>query len=154
MWVPSNIREWLDERIGFCERMLKLQETTGTARGRTEMLFALSDYKYCNKLYQKIIDAKASGKQKSNFSIVAQKLLHQQLYEIQKQEFVCVTVGGTIFPTKEPAKLPQEILDNNRLLKDAFKKIYEDVKNICGDHFEPMVNGKNYMSGDLWPFFA
>lgn len=127
MWVPSNIQEWIDERISFCEKMLS---SVVEGQAKTDFVFALQDYRYCRKLYYMLIENPEDTENKKSFRAIAESLLLAQMETIDRQENRAINIHGVSFVTTEKSKLPQEVVDNNAKLSEAFKKIYERVLSI------------------------
>lgn len=137
MWTPNTIIEWLDERIGFIENVLSSTETINSENKNQISDFTLlsENFKYCKKLYLDLLQDSNNHDIKIRFRNIANKLIFDTIYELDKQEYKCIYVHEFCFPTKEKDILPQESIDNITDIRKALEKIFYQVQNLCGGNF-------------------
>jgi hypothetical protein len=126
MWTPNNISEWLDERIGFIEKIISYSEKNQVST----FIIDLENFKYCKKLYTQLIENSDDCDIKKRFSNVASKLIFDAVYELDKQEYKCIIVHGVCLPTKEKDILPQENIDNITEIRLALEKIFYQIQEL------------------------
>lgn len=137
MWIPNTIIEWLDERIGFIENILSSTQTINSENKNqiSDCTLLSENFKYCKKLYLELLQDSNNDDVKRRFRNVANKLIFDTIYELDKQEYKCIYIHGFCFPTKEKDILPQEIIDNITDIRIALEKIFYQVQHLCGGNF-------------------
>ena len=124
MFIPNTISEWLEERISFIENLIKVQSNASL---RNQV--ALHDFKYCKSLYIELCKNPNDNSTKEKFKNVANKLIFDILYEIDKQEYECRYIGGIMFPSKTKALLPQQVSDELTALRKAMSLLFDEIQD-------------------------
>lgn len=137
MWTPSTITEWVDERIGFIENILSSTKeiTSENKRQISDFTFAVENFKYCKKLHLELLKDSNNDDVKRRFRNIANKLIFDTVYELDKQEYKCIYIHEFCFPTKEKDILPQESIDNIAKVRKALESIFYQVQQLCGGNF-------------------
>ena len=134
MWTPNTIIEWIDERIVFIENNLSLIKEINSENQRqiSDFTLGLENFKYCKKLYLELLQDSNNDDVKRRFRNIANKLIFEIVYELDKQEYKRIYIHGFSFPTKEKDILPQQIIDNIAKWRTALEKIFYQVQELCG----------------------
>lgn len=143
MWAPSKITEWLDERIDFIQKILLLTKeiTSENKKQISDCTLALENFKYCKKLHFDFLQDSTNNDIKKRFRNIANKLIFDTIYELDKQEYKCVSIHECCFPSQEKEILPQEIIDNITKIRAALENIFHQVQQLCdGTEFEKSSN--------------
>lgn len=137
MWTPNTIAEWLDERIGFIENILSSNKeiTNENTKMISNFTLARENFKYCKKLYLELLQDLNNNDVKRRFQNIANKLIFDTVYELDKQEYKCIYVHEFCFPTKEKNILPQENIDNIAQIRVALENIFYQVRQLCDENF-------------------
>lgn len=138
MWIPNTIIEWLDERIVFIENIISSTETINSENKNqiSDCTLLSENFKYCKKLYLELLQDSNNDDVKRRFRNIANKLIFDSIYELDKQEYKCIYIHGFCFPTKEKDILPQESIDNITDIRIALEKIFYQVQNLCGRNIQ------------------
>lgn len=143
MKLPNTIIEWIDERIRFIKTITPLIEKAwpGNALQISEFNIAGENYKYCKQLYQDLQQHPDSADIKKRFKNIAGKLIFDTLYELDKQEYRCVSISGMCFPTAEKQILPQRVIDDIAEVRMSMSNIFRQVQDMVGCRKEGMETG-------------
>lgn len=136
MWTPRTITEWMDERIVFIQNIISSTKeiTPENKRQMSDCTVALENFKYCKKLHIEWLQNPNNDNIKRLFKNIANKLIFEAIYELDKQEYKCIYIHGLCFPTKEKDILPQENIDNIENIRVALENIFYQVQ-LCGRNF-------------------
>jgi hypothetical protein len=133
MLTPNTITEWIDERVGFIENILS---ATSEINDKNEMqtfdsIVLLKNFRYCKKLHFMLLKDCTNKEIKMRFRNIANKLIFDTFYELDKQEYQCIHIHQICFPTKEKDILPQENIDNIAQIRVALENIFNEVQILC-----------------------
>jgi len=137
MWTPNTITEWMDERIGFIENILSSTKEINTENIRqiSDCTLSLENFKYCKKLYFELLQDSKNNEVKRRFTNIANKLIFDTVYDLDKQEYKCIYIHEFCFPTRKKHILPQEIIDNIAQIRVALENIFYQVQQLCSGNF-------------------
>lgn len=135
--IPNTIIEWLDERIVFIENILSYNQKINSENKKhiSDCILASENFKYCKRLYLELLQHSNNDDTKRRFRNIANKLIFDTIYELDKQEYKCIYIHEFCFPTKEKDILPQEIIDNITDIRIGLEKIFYEVQHLCGSNF-------------------
>ena len=134
MWTPNTISEWLDERMDFIKNTLSSinKISAKNIRQMSDYTLAIQNFEYCKKLHLEFLQDSNNNDVKKCFQNIANKLILDTVYELDKQEYKCVYIHGCCFPTKDKDILPQESIDNITKMRVALENIFCQVQQLCG----------------------
>lgn len=139
-FFPSNLQEFIEERISFCKACLKGYAVNPHEKNKAAIaLFqtSLVDLEFCLKVF---IDYNADSKNNRYWISVCaahMKSVILSCYQTMlSQEFEVTHLGGEIFVSNMPASwVPLEVKAYNEKMKICLSKIFdklmeiEDIKN-------------------------
>lgn len=133
MWKPVSIGGWLDERIVFIENIISSNQkkTDENKMQISDCVIALQNFKYCKKLFDELLIDSNNNDFKKRFKNIANKLIFDTIYELDKQEYKCIYIHEFCFSTPEKEILPQEHVDNISDVRSALENIFCQVKKMC-----------------------
>lgn len=133
MWTPSIITEWIDERIIFIQNTLSSTKKINAENQKQISNFAIAveNFKYCKKLYLELCQDSNNDDVKKRFKNIANKLIFETIYELDKVEYHCIYIHGVSFPSKEKVVLPQENIDNILKTRISLENIFYQVQKLC-----------------------
>lgn len=132
MWTPSTITEWMDERIGFIENiLLSTKEIDDKNKQQiSDCSLVLENFKYCKKLYLELLQDSNNTDIKRRFRNIANKLIFDTVYELDKQEYKCIYIHKFCFPTKEKDILTKGNIDNISEIRTSLENIFKQVQKL------------------------
>lgn len=119
---------FLDERINFIQKLLK--EKSNKENEYFKICFLnLTDLYYCKCCYSLLLNTN-NEYLKGYTKQVAKRFILNCIYELNKQDFKCVTIHGISFPTKEKEDLPNNVILGIEESRKYLKRIWEIVEKI------------------------
>jgi hypothetical protein len=127
-----SIIGWIDERISFIENILYSTNeiTAENQKQRSDSVIVLENFKYCKKLYLELLKDACNTDIKKRFRNIINKLIFDTMYELDKQEYKCISIHGVCFPSKEKESLPQENIDNINKIRTMLENVFNQAQQL------------------------